>query len=93
MDPAETRDFVAEAVRLLASELGADHPTVAAGRRVLEALESLPGDAIVVTGEDLATAIHRAFPARRNTASNADLTAATILAALRERRPRGGSRS
>jgi len=87
------RTFVAAAVSHLEPELGSDHPTVVAGRRVLEALESLPGDAIMVTGEDLATAIHRAFPARRNTASNADLTAATILAALRERRPREGSRS
>ena len=85
MDPPETRGFVAEAVRLLASELGADHPTVAAGRRVLDALDAMPGDAVVVTADALARAIQRAFPARRNTGVNAELTAATILAALRER--------
>lgn len=85
MDLTATRAFVAEAVALLSSELGTDHPTVVAGRRVLDALDSTPPDAVLVSGADLALAIQRAFPARRNTASNAELSAATILAAVRER--------
>ena len=39
--------------------------------------------AMLVTEESLAAAIHRAFPARRNTESGLVLTAAVILAALR----------
>ena len=80
------RDFVAEAVDHLSSDLGEEDPLVVAGRRVLAALTEIPDDAAVVTEETLAAAIQRAFPARRNTPSNSSLTAATILAALRSNR-------
>ena len=86
VDLDETRGFVADAVEHLASELGEAHPMVAAGRRVMASLQTVPGDAVLVTAEDLAAAIQRAFPTTRNTSSNVALSAATILAALRQGR-------
>lgn len=80
------RDFVAEAVEHLSSSLGEADPTVLAGRRVMASLAAIPDDAALVTEESLAAAMQRAFPTRRNTASNVSLSAATILAALRSNR-------
>lgn len=82
----EASDFVTEAIEHLEATLGEDHPTVEAGRRVLAGLAEIPDGAMLVTEESLAAAIHRAFPARRNTGVNATLTAATILAAIRSAR-------
>ena len=79
----EAPKFIAEAVGVLVMSLGENDPLVLAGRRVLASLEAIPKGSILVTEASLTAAIHRAFPARRNTDSASALTAATILAALR----------
>jgi hypothetical protein len=76
-------EFVASAVEHLALCLGETHPTVAAGRRIMASLDAIPADAVLVTEETLAAAIHRAWPYRQKTASGLALSAASILAALR----------
>ena len=77
-------EFVADAVEQLASSLGQSHPTVAEGRRIMASLAAIPQDAVLVTEETLAAAIHRAWPTRRNSSTGLVLSAASILAALRE---------
>ncbi|MFI5227018.1 MAG: hypothetical protein ACHQ3P_10115 [Candidatus Limnocylindrales bacterium] len=76
-------EFNAGAVGVLVTTLGEDDPMVLAGRRILASLEAIPKGSVLVTEASLATAIHRAYPARRNTESASALTAATILAALK----------
>jgi hypothetical protein len=76
-------EFVADAVERLTVSLGETHPTVLLGRRVMASLVALPQDAVLVTEESLAAAMHRAWPFRRNTPTNLGLSAALILAALR----------
>lgn len=77
-------EFVAFAVEHLALSLGQTHPTVEAGRRIMASLDAIPDGAVLVTEETLAAAIHRAWPYRRNTATGSLLSAAVILAALRD---------
>lgn len=76
-------EFVAEAVEHLASCLGETHPTVLHGRRTMASLDAIPDNAVLVTEETLAAAIHRAWPYRPRTASGLTLSAASILAAVR----------
>ncbi len=76
-------EFVADAVEQLAASLGDSHPTVLAGRRATAALAAIPGDAVMVTEATLAAAFNRAWPVRRNSATQSALSAALILAALR----------
>jgi hypothetical protein len=76
-------EFVAYAVEQLASSLGETHPTVVDGRRIMASLDAIPDDAVLVTEETLAAAIHRAWPYRPRTATGLTLSAASILAALR----------
>lgn len=76
-------EFIADAVEHLASSLGETHPTVVAGRRIMSSLDALPDDAVLVTEQTLAAALHRAWPSRRNTGSGLGLSAALIFAALR----------
>ena len=79
--------FIAEAVAELAKTRGEDDELVRTGGRILASLEAIPDDALVTTEADLAAAIHKAYPDRRNTASAATLTAAVIIAALKTTRP------
>ncbi len=76
-------EFVADAVEHLSGCLGAAHPTVVAGRRIMASLDAIPDGAVLVTEQSLAAALQRAFPLRRNTATGLGLSAAVILAALR----------
>ena len=76
-------EFVADAVEHLASCLGETHPTVLLGRRTMASLDAIPDNAVLVTEETLAAAIHRAWPYRPRTASGLTLSAASILAAVR----------
>ena len=62
-------EFVADAVERLALSLGATHPAVVAGRRIMVSLDAIPDGAVLVTEEALAAAIHRAWPHRRSTAT------------------------
>ena len=85
-----TPEFVASAVEQLASTLGISDPMVVAGRRVMAALDAIPDDAVLVTEETLAVALHRVWPYRRNTGRTLELSAAAIIAALRTE-PRGAT--
>ncbi len=76
-------EFLADVVEQLASSLGQSHPTVTEGRRIIASLAVIPEDAVLVTEESLAAAIHRAWPTRRNSSTGLTLSAASILAALR----------
>jgi hypothetical protein len=76
-------EFVASAVEQLALSLGQNDPTVLAGRRILASLAAIPDDAVLVTEQTLAAAIQRAWPYRQRTPSGLNLSAASILAALR----------
>ncbi len=76
-------EFVADAVERLAVSLGDAHPTVMLGRQAQASLAANPGEAVLVTEESLAAALHRAWPSGRNRPAGLALTAATILAALR----------
>ena len=80
---AGAQEFLADAVEHLALRLGQSHPTIAEGRRIMASLAAIPEDAVLVTEESLAAAIHRAWPTRRNSSSALTLSAASILAALR----------
>jgi hypothetical protein len=75
--------YIAEAVDVLIGTVGEEDRLVADGRRILASLGAIPPGSFLVTEASLAAAIHRAYPARRNTESASALTAATILAALR----------
>lgn len=78
-----TPEWVAAAVERLAASEGESDPLVIAGRQVAASLDAIPRDAVLVTEDALAAALHRAWPSRRNTASSVGLSAAAIFAALR----------
>ena len=79
-------EFVTAAVEQLSASLGEADPMIESGRRAIAALGAIPADAVLVTEETLAAAMHRAWPLRRNTPTGLGLSAALLIAALREER-------
>jgi hypothetical protein len=79
-------EFITAAVEQLSSSLGEADPLVESGRRAIAALGAIPADAVLVTEATVAAAMQRAWPLRRNTPTGMALSAALLIAALREER-------